>query len=328
MTILSCSDSIEDIASCENNSTILSTFQTQEGDNIVIYEDGSFYQVGNNCNYIGQYFSPDFFDTFYETSGDGILLKVDDSTFYKPQATFFEDFENAVSFSDLFVSNADDRSRLFTQFTVQSPASPTVREYNALGACILDRTCDFIDNTISLAPDPTNPVNQVLKFYAVKPDPDMVTSKASIASSTVFFKSGDAIWFEAEYYVEGNNTPSTLVDFESSHFYGSPGPRIILSDMNIALENKFGAKSKYTQTTNPYKQFPLNEWVTIKVHLLYHEKEGIIQVWQDNQLIIDRIGRNIPLSIWVQSILEIGISATQDETTLYVDNVRFSDIAF
>ena len=53
-------------------------------------------------------------------------------------------------------------------------------------------------------------------------------------------------------------------------------------------------------------------------------EEGIIQVWQNDQLIIDTIGPNMPLSFWVQDRIEVGISATSEEVVLYIDDIKFS----
>ena len=195
--------------------------------------------------------------------------------------------------------------------------------YVDLRKCILDGSCDFIDNRFDLMPDPINASNQVLKFFSVAPSSDMITAKSSISSTLVLFREGDDFWYEARYYIE-DLLPTTIADFESSYFEGGPGPRLIFKGDQLAVENKFDEKITYRQEPGNEVTFPLNQWVKVKVHLKYDVEEGTIRVWQDDQLIIDAVGPNIPLNFWVQDRIEVGISATSSEVVLYVDDIKFS----
>lgn len=326
--IISCSTTEDEAGqSCNNDATLISSFENPEGQRFQIFDNGYVYRVVGGCQSEGQYFDPEIFDFSFKETNDGTYLIVDDSTLYKPHSTFLEDFEHAKNLSDLFIESSLDRSNIFTGITLQSPATPAVEAYNALRLCILNETCEFIDNRIDLAIDPVNSNNSVLKFHAVSPAPDMVTSKSSIFSTVLHQKKGDDFWYEAKYYIE-DNYPSTIADFESGYFLGSPGPRLIFRGDKLAVENKFADKINYDQTVNPKVKFPIKEWVTIKVHLQYDEKAGIIQVWQNGEPIIDAVGNNIPLDFWIQSNLEVGISATQNESTIYIDDLRFSDSPF
>ena len=155
----------------------------------------------------------------------------------------------------------------------------------------------------------------------------MVTAKCSMGTTTILAKQREDFWFEGEFYIE-DGAPLTIADFESTFFEGHAGVRLMLSNNSLQVENKFGAKLTYEQDPNNRIQFPLQTWVTVKAHFIFDDEQGIIQVWQDDDLIIDAIGKNIPIDAWMLNSLEFGISATQEGATLLVDNLRFSDTPF
>ena len=327
ISLNSCNNDDSEPAFCLTNEPEYE-FISDDGSLIRIFENAEIYLINNNdCSYLGQYYDLNFFDQVYNRTDSGTFINLGENNYFKPFNEIELDFDTEESILDLIILDESQTDRIFTNFTMQSPSAKTVNEYVALQNCILDETCDFIDNSLGLIPNPDDNSDQIMEFYAVSPSSDMVTSKASISSSLLFFEKGDNFWFEAKYYIDGD-IPTTIADFESTYFLENPGPRLIFKQNHLAVENKFGDKITYRQPTGQEVDFPTDQWVTVKVHLRYHESDGIIQVWQDDNLIIDQTGRTIPVSNWIQNKLEIGITATDDETTLYLNDLRFSNEAF
>jgi len=177
-----------------------------------------------------------------------------------------------------------------------------------------------------LVTDPANALNRVLKFTSVPPSANMVTAKSSISSSLNYYIKDSGIWFQADYYI-GNGMPFSLVDFENAYFNQHPGPRVVIRNNKLEIENKFGAKLNYNNTSGI--SIPQNQWFNIKVHLKYSNKnDGIIELWQDGTLLISTTGINLPTSNSIQNKLEVGISATSIGCELYFDNMRISETPF
>lgn len=320
--IISCSD--DPLTTCSNESDIISEYTTPEGDQVQIFEDGNAYFVNDNCSFAGLIFEPDFFTKHYEETQDGVSIIVNASERYPVHRSFSIDFENVTDWRELLLTEDLERDRFFTNITLQSPSAPDVASYNALQRCLLTEECAFNDNRIDIVTDPQNSENQALRFFAVAPSADMVTSKSSIAGSTLFFQKGDDFWFQARYYIE-QGRPLTIADFESEFFLGFMGPRLIFRGTEINVENKFGAKLSYGQLQNPGLSIPVGQWTTVKAHLQYDENDGLIRVWQDGQLVVESRGQNIPFANWIQNLLEVGISATQEDTALLIDDIQFSN---
>lgn len=323
----SCSEEVQltDDAACPEERLIWE-FTDTEGINGFVYEDGSIYiSEQDECTYIDQYFNPDFRSVYFN---DGTGMKLIDGSDTIPTITDYTiDFESASEFLDIIATDLQTLDRAWTTFTLQSPSYPIPENYNALKSCILSRTCDFQENRIQLIRDPYNSNNQVLQFHAFEATPDMVTSKCSIGSELFFFEKGNDIWYQSRFLIEGS-LPTTLVDFESSYFLQYPGPRVAISGGAIAIENKFGDKVIFRQEDAGRIQVPLDEWFTLKVHLGLDDENGIIEVWQDGVQIISTSGPNIHLPFTVQNALEVGISATSESCTLYVDDIHIANQPF
>ncbi len=304
---------------------LLENFTDTNGNNLFIYEDGKVFMMSDNkCEFQLQYFDPDFESQSYTTNGSDTFLK-DGSELIPTKNNFLEDFEKA-KFTDLFVSETSSPNLFWTNFTLQSPEAKTVGEYVALSKCILDETCDFLDNQIKIVEDPTDLSNKVIEFNCVGPTPEMVTSKCSITSTLNYFKNDNDVWYEADYYIK-SGIPYSLVDFENSYFEGSPGPRVVIRDNKLEFENKFGVKMRFE--SNTATEVPIGEWFTIKVHLKFsNTNAGRLELWQDGVQILSASGINLPTSNAIQNVLEVGISATQENTILLMDNLRISDAEF
>jgi len=196
----------------------------------------------------------------------------------------------------------------------------------ALSKCILDKTCDFLDNQITIIEDPSDSNNKVIEFNSVAPTEGMITSKCSITSGLNYFKNESDVWYVADYYIR-SGMPYSLVDFENSYFEGSPGPRVAIRNNKLELENKFGAKLRFESNTST--EVPIEKWFTIKVHLKFsNESSGILELWQDGVQTISTIGINLSKSNAIQNLIEVGISATQENTVLLMDNLRISETEF
>jgi len=326
LLLLSCSNN-EETQVCEIGSEILTSFRSIEGIEVQIYDSGNLYITNNNCEFFEQLFEPDFFSDNYVESNGKAFIKVSDNELFEVFQSHVDDYESYNELTDLMLTDINSRENIYTNFTLQSPATPTSAEYVAHQSCILEATCNFIDNKLYLKSDPTDANNNVLAFHAVAPTPDMVVSKSSISSSALLSKNGEDFWFEISIYIE-DGMPQTIADFESTFFNGQLGPRLSITNRELEVENKFGAKLKFKQDKNLSIKLPTQQWVKVKVHLQFGTESGVIQVWQDDQLIIDAIGKNIPVEPWVFNKLEIGISATQEETTMLIDDLKFSHIAF
>ncbi len=310
-----------------NSDGLLEKFISPDGDNIFIYEDGKAYVEDNgSCTFILQYFDPNFLQNSYVTNALGTFLILGSGELFPTKSNFIEDFENYTTFTDLFIMSASDTNLYWNSFTLQSPAAPSVSDYNALRNCILEETCTFIDNKIELVTDPTDASNKVLKFTSVAPTTEMITAKSSISSSLNYYKKGLEVWFEADFYIE-SGVPFSLVDFENAYFDKHPGPRVVIRGNKIEFENKFGAKLNIDN--NSGITINQNQWFKLKVHLKYSNKaDGIIELWQDGIPIISAIGVNLPTSNSIQNILEVGVSATSTGSILLFDNMRISETPF
>jgi hypothetical protein len=293
-----------------------------------VYENGDVYKLVEN-EWIRQsnVYNPTFDDEYVINDGIKYLINPSDPSILAEVGTEFnDDFETGVTINDL-VPNDGIR---YTHFTVQSPNAKTDEETNAIRDCILEGSCDFIDNRIDVSDEEAYSGSKSLKFYSVEPLVDMITSKSSIDRRGLMnFVKGDELWFEAWYYIE-SGIPTTIVDFESNMIVENAGPRIILINNEIGYEMKFGDKPLYKQAQGTEVSFPKNKWTKLKVHLYLSEKEeeGIIEIWQDDIKIIDTNGWTLPTSNTILTNLEIGLTATGEDTTMYLDDVRISGKEF
>jgi hypothetical protein len=74
------------------------------------------------------------------------------------------------------------------------------------------------------------------------------------------------------------------------------------------------------------------QWVKVTVHFrLSHREDGIVQLWQDDQLVVDSACVTLPWSEAVYSSLEVGISAHSYGTEvckLWIDDIMVADHPF
>ena len=280
---------------------------------------GDVYQFENGqWKLLQKLYDPDYYAKNY-VSKEGRIYQQADGQLYETKKSFSAGFENGKRIHDLM-----DLKDGWTSFALQSPKAPTVKDYVALRQRILKGESDFVDNRIDLA---ALDGRRALKFTSVAKSSDMVCSKTSISTEMMHFRKGDDLWFAASYYA-AEGMPQTVVDFETTWVEGHPGPRVYIDEADLArVELKWSAnKAEYRQDRRSALKVPRKKWVRLRVHLKLSEKEdGVVQVWQDGVKIIDAKGQNLPLADTVLNILEVGVSANHNATTLYVDVVVMSD---
>jgi len=325
---LSCSEAASDAAKpstfCQPSPSLLDT-QTVDGVAYYVQQDGNLYtDSGGTCTKAASYFKPGFEEANYSHNANGVFISTPQGLF--PVRTEISDsFEAYGSLPDLFVRSMTDTGRFWNALTLQSPLAPNTTDYVALRKCLLNGTCTYKDNRLELAADPTGASNKVIQCTAVSPTPGMATSKASLETTTAYYASGDDLWFQARYYFS-ETLPYSIADFESEWFEGSPGPRIVFDHGSLAVEGKFWAKPKFRQATPV--PVPRNRWVLVKVHLQFDRTNGRIELWQDGIQVLTANGPTLPVSFAIQTNIELGVTATDVATTLYLDDVRLSKQSF
>lgn len=311
---------------CPADVDVLEAYEI-DGQSVVIYADGRAYtQKRGLCSDPIAYFDPEFANQNYLIDSTGVFIRTDAGDLFPTRNHFEDDFEGYADLKDIFAQSVQDTGKFWVSFTAQSPDNPEISDYVALRQCIMGGTCNFTDNRLELVEEPGNVGNHVIRFTAVKPKRNMVTSKMSFDSPLPYFEKGMDLWYQARYKIEGAY-PYSLVDFENPYFESSPGPRIVFANGALAWENKFGAKDKTLQT-NPVT-VPLNQWFTLKVHIYFtNTADGRVEIWQDGVLLLAANGKTLPTYNSIQSSLEVGISATSEATTVLLDDLRISDVAF
>jgi hypothetical protein len=290
---------------------------------------GDVYTVGpkpGRLTFVDTLYDPDFFAKNYVVV-DGVPNKKDPETgkLYPTRRHFEEGFEDAPGVQDLI-----GPERGWTSFTLQSPAAPSIPEYNALRQRIMTGHGTFLDNRIETSTDFAHSGKRSLKCTSLPPSRGMVTAKASLTTSLLHFVKGDDIWYSAWFLVpDEESKPFTLTDLESTWLKEHPGMRIMLDPPgHLMLELKWGVKPKYRQPQGQEVRFPVGRWVQVEMHLRLSEKDdGIIELWQDGVQIVGANGQTLPLAGTIYDDLEVGISAHSfgpGAATLYVDDMTIS----
>ena len=311
----------KDKTACPSQDAILDELNDGK-DTYVLTTSGEIYiRKNDGCEFFMQYFDKDFLSKNYYF-GDAIYTYSDDRQLIKTRNHICDSFSTYTKFTDLFVTSAADTFKLWYDFVLQSPAKPTVADYVQLRKCIMAQSCSFIDNRIDVADDPAGNFGKCMKCIAYAPTASMVCSKSSFETTILFADKGDEISYEADYYVD-EGMPTTLVDFENKWFSEAPGIRLIFDQSQyLSAELKYGTKPYYRQDEAARISFPKKQWVHVKAYFLLDEgSNGIVRVWQDGVKIIDTTGKTLPTSNSVQTNMEVGISATNVYTVMYMDNL-------
>lgn len=272
--------------------------------------------------------SPPYDEDFYEQSfvvEDGVIYRLDDDgQRYPVLRRFADDFEDAAGIEDLI-----GIERGWTSFTLQSPEAPAVSDYVDLAQRILNGESGFLDNRVEPSSDRAHSGAQSLKAVSVAPGSGMCCTKASLDTGLLYFTRGDEVRFSAWYYLEQPVEYVTLMDLESTFVRGQPGMRIRLHRGLLEFElAKWEPNQVYRQPEANRIAFPTGRWVLIEARLTLSEgPDGVIQLFQNGALVIDRRGQTLPFAEAVYDSLEVGLSAYTggpQPAILYVDDLAIS----
>ena len=296
--------------------------QVIDGKEFIISNGNAYRRENGHWQLFDRLYDPDFYRKNYIERG-GKVFRAADGREWEMSRSFAADLEGVNDIRGLI----GEKCR-FTEFTLQSPRTPTVKEYVALRARILKGESGFLDNAITLETNIVHGGTRSLKCMSVPAGFGMVCAKTSVSTEFIHFRKGDHCWYSAWYYID-EGMPFTIVDIESSWIAQSPGPRIAIDDRGVAyIELKWAEKPKYRPKDSSVT-VPRKRWFHIELHLLFSEKaDGIIELWQDGRKTVDAVGRTLPLADTIMNSLEIGISANLHDrkTVLYVDDVRISEL--
>ena len=263
----------------------------------------------------------DFFQKNYVVE-NGVTWRIDkdNGKRFAMSKQFHADFEGATSLNELI----GEKYR-FTSFTLQSPGAPAVSDYVKLRGAILQGGRGFIDNSVQPSSEKAHSGRQSLRAHSVAISPGMVCAKAHLESEFLHFVKGDDYWFSGWYFI-AEGMPYTIADLKSGWIEGTPGLRLRLENGAPEFELKWADKPSYKQRAAPPAAFPLHRWVHVQIHLkLSDEEDGVNELWIDGRQLIQAKGRNLPVAEAIYNHLEIGISATHDAATVFVDDVEVSD---
>ena len=290
---------------------------------------GSLYQVNarsGKWEFVKQVYDPDYYAKNYVERDGVIFRKADNGELVQVKKSFADDFEDANRLADLIGSK-----RGWTACTLQSPKAPTVKDYVKLRQRILNGESDFLDNRIEPSSEVVHGGKTALKTVSVPPGRGMVTAKSSLSTELVHFVKGDDVWVSMWCHVPaGSGMPFTVLDLETTWMNEHPGIRLVISGGKFAcFQLKSLGHAFYRQPKGKEVPFPTGRWVHLKAHLkLTEQDDGVIELWQDGQKIIDTRGQTLVLAHAIFNSVEIGISAYNEQdkpATLYVDDVSISD---
>ena len=271
-------------------------------------------------------YDPDFYKKNYVEKNGAIFRKQDNGELIAVRKEFTEDFESIKSLRDL-----GSKQLVWTEFTLQSPQAPTVKDYVALRNRIMKGQSDYIDNRVEFVSDVTHSGHGAMKTYSESPSHSMICSKAHLGTELLHFVKGDDVWLSAWFRVpKGGGMPFTVLDLETTWINQHPGIRLVLWDgKHAGYELKWGRRVEYRQPKGKEIPFPLNQWVNLKTHLRLSEKDedGLVELWQDGAQILNARGQTLTMANSIYNSLEVGITAHNDHskaTTLYVDDVKVS----
>ncbi|VAX42548.1 hypothetical protein MNBD_PLANCTO03-784 [hydrothermal vent metagenome] len=200
-------------------------------------------------------------------------------------------------------------------------------------------------NTLDLSQEQVRSGTQSLKCFAMPYD-GVTASKAYIANGLFQFFEGDEAWFEAWFYVEGTappidlflwdlEAPDTCTSIEACPEEGdgsicsSPGRRLYLQQSTgTPVRSDLGKwclGEDFRQIPGSETHFPTNQWVRLRVFIgLSSRDDGIMQVWQDDELILHNRGYTLPRADSIYNSLQVGNTANGgrlDPATLFLDDV-------
>ncbi len=290
---------------------------------------GRLYRVNarsGKWEFAQQVYDPEFYSKNYIEKNGTVFRKVDGAEPVPVKRHFVEDFESAKHLPDLI-----GLERGWTSCELQSPKAPTVNDYVKLRKLIVKGEADFLDNRIEPIGEVVHGGKMALKTVSMSPSRGMITAKSSLSTELMHFVKGDDVWMSLWCHVPvDSGMPFTVLDLETTWIKQQPGMRIVIADGKHACFQLKGFEHPYyRQPKGKEVLFPTGRWVHLTAHLTLTEKDdGVIELWQDEQKIIDTHGQTLVLEHVIYNSFEIGISAYNEQgkrATLYVDDVSISD---
>ncbi|WP_395751926.1 hypothetical protein [Prosthecobacter sp.] len=315
--------SIEPLPESEVEQTV-----TEKGTTYKLHK-GRLYRVqplSGRWELVQQFYDPDYYAKNYVEKNGTLFRKGAEGELVPVKRAFADDFEGTQRLVDLI-----SLQRGWTTCELQSPKTPGVNDYVKLRNRILKGEGDFLDNRIEPSVELVHGGKTALKCVAVPPSAGMVTAKASLSTELMHFVKGDDVWISLWCQVpKGSGMPFTVLDLETTWLHQHPGMRIVISGgKHACFQLKGFDQPYYRQPQGREVIFPTGQWVHLRAHLGLTEKDdGVIELWQDEQKIIDTRGKTLVLAHAIYNSIEIGISAYNEQgktATLYVDDFCISD---
>jgi hypothetical protein len=315
--------SIEPLPESEVEQTV-----TEKGTTYKLHK-GRLYRVqpqSGRWEFVQEVYDPGFYAKNYVEKNGTVFRKAGDGELLPVKRSFADDFEGMQQLADLI-----NLKRGWTTCELQSPKTPGVNDYVKLRNRLLKGEGDFVDNRIEPSGEVVHGGKTALKCVAVPPSAGMVTAKASLSTELMHFVKGDDVWMSLWCQVPaGCGMPFTVLDLETTWLHQHPGMRIVIERGKYAcFQLKGFDQPYYRQTKGKEVIFPTGQWVYLRAHLLLTEQnDGVIELWQDGQKLIDTHGKTLVLANAIYNSIEIGISAYNEQgntATLYVDDFHISD---
>ncbi len=288
-----------------------------DGQSVAI-ADGNAYVVASDGSlvFIKELYTPGEAQAAFRVTRNAVLRVGEDGKWYNVPDRLEMDFEDAKGVRDLI-----GLERGWTNFTLQSPAAPTVPDYVALFKSILAGGAGFEDNRVEPSEENFHRGAASLRTYAVAGTEAVPVSKASLSSILVHAVEGDTVDLSAWYFIE-QGMPVGLMDLESSFIDQGPGMRVLADQTGrLRVELKWGDKPTYRSEA----VLPVGRWTQLRLRILLSAAQsGTIELWVDNEPVIDATGQTLPLGDTILDRFEIGTTANNDlgPVTMFVDDVR------
>jgi len=258
---------------------------------------------------------PDFFAKNYAVDGARVFRRDESGRRWEVKREFKADFEGAATIRELVGEKTG-----WTAFTLQSPKAPEIADYVKLRQKILKGGSGFVENVVEPTTEITHGGKTSLRAWSVACPREMVCCKSSLETELLHFRKGDHFWFSAWFLVK-DKFPLTLMDLETTWIEGSPGLRIMTGGNGLLVELKWAQKPKFSP--KEHHPVPVGKWFRVVMHAkLAEDDDGLVELWQDDVKTVDARGKTLPVAEAIYNRLEVGISATQVEATLFVDDVE------
>lgn len=293
--------------------------------------DGQLFRVTENGQwaFIESMLQPHKMRAAFEEEG-GVVYRIDrdDGRRFRTRKRLGDGFEK-LGIGSEGLRQLVGPQRGWGSVTLQSPKAPQWEDSSALAREILSELGDFRDASVAPNDARAQAGSLALRCFAPPPYRGMLTCRSSLTSPLLHFKKGDHFWFRAYYFVEGA-LPNAIMDLECPWLTNKGGLRLTLDDAGqLMAELTAWNNPKYRQPDESALAFPTGQWVKVSAHFhLTDTEQGIIQIWQDDQLIVDTIGSTLALPDILYSSFEIGITAhsnAEHACTVWVDQVLVVD---